>query len=84
VWLGQWLPMYQLFRASWQMAIRPCIRLLRPLYNSVRRVFPSTASSGLSVATFAVRAAYTPLQSLSPLCPLYPVVGVTPGGVHNF
>jgi len=51
------------------MAARPCTRFLHPLYNSVRRVFPSTASSGLSTAPFAAsRQALTQPQWRSRPC----------------
>ena len=38
--LDQWLPMYLLFRASWQMAIRSCRRFPHPLFSSRTASFP--------------------------------------------
>jgi len=38
--LDQWLPTYQPFRASWQMAIGSCRRFLHPLYSFRTAGFP--------------------------------------------
>ena len=80
--LDQWLPAYQPFRASWQMATRSCPRFLRPLYSFRTAGFtqygwkPALSSCALPTpfgASFDAGAAVHPFLAIS-----YP--GVWNGG----